>query len=200
MSAAPPSVAGMTQILLFHHALGLTAGVLAFADELRSAGHTVHAPDLFSGRTFDDVEVGVAFAQEVGTDHIRDQAKAAAEELPADIVYAGFSLGGMAAEELALTRPGARGCLLFHTGVPIEYFTDAKAWPDDVPLEMHITEDDVFEDTPVCREIADGSPAAELVLYPGSAHLFADPGSTDYDEDLARQLTQRTLEFLARVG
>ena len=42
----------MTEILLFHHAQGQTPGFLAFADELRVAGHAVHAPDLYDGRTF----------------------------------------------------------------------------------------------------------------------------------------------------
>ncbi|MDQ3449792.1 MAG: dienelactone hydrolase, partial [Actinomycetota bacterium] len=49
----------MAEVLLFHHAQGLTPGVLAFADELRRAGHTVHTPDLLDGRTFDTVEEGV---------------------------------------------------------------------------------------------------------------------------------------------
>ena len=56
----------MAEVLLFHHALGLTDGVRAFADELRRAGHTVHTPDLFEGRTFDSIEAGVGHAREVG--------------------------------------------------------------------------------------------------------------------------------------
>jgi dienelactone hydrolase len=42
----------MAELVLFHHALGLTAGCLSFADELRAAGHVVHAPDLYDGKTF----------------------------------------------------------------------------------------------------------------------------------------------------
>ena len=42
----------MAELLLFHHAQGLTAGCLSFADELRAAGHVVHAPDLYDGKTF----------------------------------------------------------------------------------------------------------------------------------------------------
>ena len=52
--------------MLFHHALGLIPGVTAFADELRTAGHTVHTPDLFEGRTSASLEEGVAHAQEIG--------------------------------------------------------------------------------------------------------------------------------------
>jgi dienelactone hydrolase len=50
----------MAEVLLFHAALGQTPGFHAFADELRAAGHTVHTPDLFDGRTFATIEEGMA--------------------------------------------------------------------------------------------------------------------------------------------
>ena len=53
----------MAEIIVFHHILGLTPGVEAFADDLRAAGHTVHTPDLYAGRRFDSIEAGAAFAQ-----------------------------------------------------------------------------------------------------------------------------------------
>jgi dienelactone hydrolase len=53
----------MAEVVLFHHAQGLTPGVNAFADELRRAGHAVHTPDLFEGRTFDTVEDGVSYSR-----------------------------------------------------------------------------------------------------------------------------------------
>jgi dienelactone hydrolase len=56
----------MTEVLLYHHVQGLTDGVLSFADELRQAGHTVHTPDLFDGRSFDTIEDGMTFAREAG--------------------------------------------------------------------------------------------------------------------------------------
>jgi dienelactone hydrolase len=92
----------MATVLLFHHAQGQTPGFLAFADDLRAAGHTIHAPDLYDGRTFDDLREGVGFPEIIrrGSD--------AAKGLPAEIVYAGFSLGVLPAQALAQTRPGAR--------------------------------------------------------------------------------------------
>lgn len=39
----------MAEVLVFHHAHGRTPGVLAFADDIRRAGHTVHVPDLYEG-------------------------------------------------------------------------------------------------------------------------------------------------------
>ena len=63
----------MAEVLLFHHAQGLTPGVRAFADELRAAGHTVHTPDLFDGRTFDSIDEGVAHAKEIGFENVLER-------------------------------------------------------------------------------------------------------------------------------
>ena len=83
----------MAEILLFHHAQGQTPGFLAFADELRAAAHTVHAPDLYDGKTFAALDDGVGYAQKVGFDTILDRGRLAAESLPNELVYGGFSLG-----------------------------------------------------------------------------------------------------------
>ena len=63
----------MTEIVLFHHAQGLTPGLVAFADVLRAAGHTVHTPDLFEGRTFPTLDEGIAYARTVGFGTILDR-------------------------------------------------------------------------------------------------------------------------------
>ena len=92
-------------------AQGQTPGFLKFADDLWAAGHTVHAPDLYDGRTFRDLKEGVAYAEQVGFSEIIRRGSEAAKDLPGDIVYAGFSLGVLPAQALAQTRPGARGAL-----------------------------------------------------------------------------------------
>ncbi len=99
----------MAEVLLFHHAQGLTPGVVAFADEIRRAGHAVHTPDLFDGRVFATLDEGLAYAREVGFDRLREDGVRAADGLPADLVHAGFSLGGMPAQQLAQSRPGRGG-------------------------------------------------------------------------------------------
>ena len=189
----------MAEILLFHHALGQTDGVLGFADELRSAGHVVHTPDLYEGKTFSDVSEGVQHAaKEIGFDTVRERGRAATEGLPNEIVYAGFSLGGMPAQELAQTRPGANGALLFHSAIPASEF--GSTWPEGVPLEIHMMENDPWaeQDIPAARELAENE-GAELFLYPGEVHLFADSSTSDYDEEAAVLLKERVLGFLGRV-
>jgi dienelactone hydrolase len=190
----------MTTVLLFHHAQGQTPGFLTFADDLRAAGHTIHAPDLYEGRTFRDLREGVAYAEQVSFPEIIRRGSNAAKELPADIVYAGFSLGVLPAQALAQTRPGARGALLFHGCVsPSEFGT---SWPEAVPVQIHTMDADesTEEDRAVAEALVEQIPTAELFLYAGSAHLFADPSSGDYDEQAAVLLKERTLAFLHRVG
>lgn len=190
----------MTTLLLFHHAHGQTTGFQAFADELREAGHTVHAPDLYDGNTFQDLDEGVAYAREVGFGEIIRRGSAAATELPADIVYSGFSLGVLPAQSLTQTRPGAKGAVFFSACLPPSEFE--SPWPDGVPLQVHIMDADPWadEDRPAAEALVEEIQDGELFLYPGKGHLFADASLGDYDEQAAGLLKERTLDFLHRVG
>jgi dienelactone hydrolase len=196
---AADRVTFVAEVLLFHHAQGQTRGFLAFADELRAAGHVVHAPDLYDGKTFTDLDEGVGYAREVGFGTIGKRGRVAADGLPNELVYAGFSLGAMPAQELAQTRPGAKGALLFHAAFPASEF--GGPWPPGVPLQIHMMEDDEWaaEDLPAARELTGTTEGAELFLYPGDRHLFADNSLPDYDESAATLLEQRVLAFLKRV-
>ncbi len=187
----------MAEVLLFHHAQGLTAGCLSFADELRAAGHVVHAPDLYDRNTFTELADGVGYAKQVGFDTIIERGRLAAAVLPNEIVYAGFSLGVMPAQMLAQTRPGAKGALLFYSCFPPAEF--GVPWPQGVPLQVHMMDADewVLEgDLDAARELAETVEGADLFLYPGDRHLFADNSLPDYDESAATLLKQRVLSFL----
>ncbi len=189
----------MTEVVLYHHVQGLTDGVRSFADELRRAGHTVHTPDLFDGRTFDTIEEGIAFAREAGFAALAERGVAAADGLPAEVVYAGFSFGVMIAQQLAQTRPGARGALLMYSCLPVSEFGDA--WADGVPVQVHGKESDPFflEDLDAARALVDSTGQAELFLYPGEEHLFADSSLPAYDPAAAALLGERVLAFLESV-
>ena len=186
----------MAEVMLYHHVQGLTDGVQSFADELRQAGHVVHAPDLFDGHTFDTIEGGMTFAREVGFGALGERGLAAAEGIDREAVYAGFSMGVMMAQQLAQTRPGARGALLIYSCLPVSEFGDA--WPEAVPVQVHGKEADEFfiEDLESARELVDSTDAAELFLYPGEEHLFADSSLPAYDPASAALLTERVLAFL----
>ena len=190
----------MAEVLLFHHAQGQTRGFLAFADDLRAAGHVVHTPDLYDGKTFTDLDAGVGYAKQVGFATIGERGRRAADGLPNGLVYAGFSLGVMSAQELAQTRPGGKGALLFHAAFPASEF--GASWPPDVPLQIHMMEKDPWsmEDLPAAQELVATIEGAELFLYPGDRHLFADSSLPDYDAGAATLLKQRVLGFLGKIG
>ena len=193
----------MAEVVLFHHALGLTPGVTAFADELRAAGHAVHTPDLFEGRTFATIPDGVGHAQEVGFGEVMGRGARAVEDLPAGLVYAGFSLGVLPAQMLAQTRPGARGALLFYSCVPTSEF---GSWPSGVPAQVHgmdadpmfVDEGDVDAARALVAEAAAEDTDAELFLYPGNQHYFADSTLPSYDPSATALLLQRVHDFLTR--
>jgi dienelactone hydrolase len=191
----------MAELVLYHHAQGLTKGVEAFAYELRRAGHTVHVPDLYEGHTFDTLDEGLAYAKRTGFGTIMERGLTAVEGLGGALVYAGFSLGVMPAQRLAQTRAGARGALLFHACVPVSEF--GEAWPAGVPVQVHGMDGDPFfadeGDLDAARALVDSAEQAELFLYPGKEHLFVDSSLPSYDQDAAALLTRRVLDFLEGI-
>ncbi|MGI8517789.1 MAG: dienelactone hydrolase family protein [Acidimicrobiia bacterium] len=191
----------MPEIVLFHHVRGLTPGVVAFAEELRGAGHTVHTPDLFDSRTFETLEEGIAYAKTIGFDTILDRGVTAAETLRPDLVYAGFSMGVMPAQKLAQSRAGARGALFFDACLPVTEFSER--WPEGLPVQVHGMEaDPIFAeegDLDAARALVDSTDQAELFVYPGDVHLFADSSLPSYDKAATELMTSRVLDFLSRL-
>lgn len=192
----------MANVIVFHHAGGLTSGVRHFADQLRAAGHRVTVPDLYEGASFDNLSDGVAHAQRVGFATIIERGRAAAADLPAEMVYAGFSLGVLPAQALAQTWPGAVGALLFHSCVPAEQF--GCPWPPALPVQVHAMAEDPFfveeGDLDAARQLVETTANVELFLYPGSEHLFADDSLPGYDPTSAALLMGRALDFLAGLA
>ena len=182
----------LAEVVVFHHALGLTDAIEGFATALRAAGHTVHTPDLFDGRTFESIEDGMAYAEEIGFPMaVVDRARSAVEALPSEVVYVGFSLGAMSAQSLAQTRPGASGAVLCYSALPLGQWGDnwPATWPDGVRLQLHILDGD--EDFEFAQGLAATVPGAELFVYPGTEHYFAE-----HDDEAAALLTRRVLAFL----
>jgi dienelactone hydrolase len=188
----------MAEVVLYHHAQGLTDGVKSFAEELRQAGHTVHLPDLYEGHTYATLDEGLEYAKTTGFGVVKERGVQAAQGLGDRLVYAGFSLGVMPAQELAQTRPGATGALFFYSCLPVEEF---GAWPAGVPVQVHGMDEDPFfteegGDLDAARALVAATDEAELFLYPGKVHLFADSSLPGYDEAAAKLLISRTLAFL----
>ena len=189
----------MAEVVLYHHVLGLTPGIVAFAERLRSAGHTVHTPDLFDGRAFDDLEEGMEFVQKLGFGEVLERGERAVVGLPAELIYAGFSLGVVPAQKLAQTRAGARGAIFFHSCLPVSEFSES--WPKGLPVQIHGMDSDPFfvdeGDLDAAQGLVEEAEGAELFLYPGDQHLFADSSLSSYDAQATALLMERVLDFLA---
>ena len=126
-------------------------------------------------------------------EELLERGERVADDLPTELVYAGFSFGEMAAQKLAQTRPGARGALLFYSCIPISGEWAFGPWPDGVPVQIHGMDDDpIFVgegDIEAAREIVAKVKDAELFLYPGDQHYFADSSLPSYDADATALLT-----------
>jgi dienelactone hydrolase len=196
----------VAEVVLFHHVQGLTDGVLAFADELRAGGHTVHTPDLFGGERPATIDDGVAFMQGIGHEALAERADKAVAELPAGLVYGGFSAGAATAQRLAQTRPGARGALLYESCIPITGEWAFGSWPDGVPVQIHGMDADPFfaleGDIDAARELVEtvGPDVGQLFVYPGDQHLFTDSSLPSYDPAATKLVLQRSRELLDRVS
>nr|WP_079152111.1 dienelactone hydrolase family protein [Streptomyces sp. RTd22] len=188
-------------ILLLHSMYGLRPAVHAAADRLRAAGHEVHVPDLYEGRTADTAEEGMALKEEIGADELLKRAvRAAAPVSDRGLVYAGFSLGGSIAQNLALADDKARGLLLLHGTSDIADDTTT----DELPVQLHVADPDPFEphDWLNAWYLRMGRAGAEVEVfrYPGAGHLYTDPELPDYDEQAAEATWRVALGFLDEVG
>jgi dienelactone hydrolase len=83
--------------------------------------------------------------------------------------------------------------------LPVSEF--GKAWPEGVPAQIHGKDADPFflEDLDAARALVASTDQAELFLYPGKEHLFADSSLPEYDASAAALLTERVLAFLDAV-
>jgi dienelactone hydrolase len=197
----------VAEVVLFHSVLGLRPGVIANADRLRAAGHTVHTPDLYDGETFDDLDDGMRKEEALGYREITRRAREAVARLPEGLVFAGFSMGVAYAELLTASRPGAVGAVLMHSAVPVEdiskYF-GVDRWPEGVPVQVHYAASDPWveaeeEVAPLRNAVTGAGADFEEYTYPGSGHLFADPDLPEYDREASKEMWERVLAFLARI-
>ena len=197
----------MAEVVLFHSVLGLRLGVIAAADRLRAAGHTVHTPDLYDGETFDELDDGMRKEGALGHREITRRAREAVVRLPEALVFAGFSMGVAYAELLSASRPGVLGAVLMHGAVPVEVLSEyfgIDRWPEGVPVQVHYAVSDPWveaeeEVAPLKAAVTGAGADFEAYTYPGSGHLFADPDLPKYDREASEEMWERVLAFLAEI-
>ncbi|GAA2316151.1 dienelactone hydrolase family protein [Streptomyces violaceusniger] len=193
-------MADSSTIVLFHSAYGLRPAVHEAADRLRAAGHEVVVPDLYEGETAETVEDGMVIKERIGRDELLKRAiTAAAPYSDRGLVYAGFSLGGSLAQNLALADDKARGLLLLHGTSDIA--DDAAA--DDLPVQLHVADPDPFEPHDWLNawylRMRRAGADVEVFRYGGAGHIFTDPELPDYDKEAAEATWRVALGFLASL-
>jgi dienelactone hydrolase len=186
----------MIDIVLFHSALGLNAGVRELGAALGTTGARVHVPDLFDGETFADLSAGVAKRDALGVPELMRRAAAAVANVPAACVYVGLSMGAGAAEWLALTRPGARGVVLAHGALALAQL-GVDAWPG-LPLQVHVSARDPWVDHAAARALVDAA-KGELFVYDGDAHVFTDASAREYEPKAAALFCERVRGLVRAV-
>ena len=193
----PKTTTSSTHIVLFHSGLGLRPHVGVWRTALQAEGFEVHTPDLYDGEVFDDLERGVAKRDAIGIPELSRRASAAVEHLPSDVIYAGFSLGAASAQALALMRPGARGLVLMHAALPLAAF-GSPPWPKGLRAQFHASIEDPWVDAAAVDSISEAAPdgAFEAFRYDGSAHLFADSDSSEFNATHARTMSERVRAFV----
>lgn len=189
----------MAFVVMFHSGLGLRPSVRRFADVLRADGHEVVTPDLFGGAVFDDLTAGTAARDAIGVPELVRRAGRAVEQLPHEVVYAGFSMGAMPALLLAATRPGARGAVLVQGAAPLAAL-GVDAWPAGVPVQVHSTRDDPWLDGEAIAGLAAAVPATlwEHHEYAGAGHLVTDEDWQDYEPRVADAVAAAVRRWLPR--
>lgn len=188
----------MTNVILFHSALGLRPSLKRLAARLEAAGHEVVTPDLYDGRVFEALEDGAAYRDELGVPELLARAEAATALLPPDLVYVGLSMGAAAATYLALTRPGARGLVLLHGAMPPQAM-GVDRWPHGLPVLLHRSADDRWVDPGHLAAFREAVPAALLQehVHPGAGHLFTDEDGPEYDVEASEAVVRSLLRFVA---
>lgn len=190
----------MARILLLHSAYGLRPAVHAAADRLRAAGHQVEVPDLYDGRVTDTLEAGLEIKDEIGTEGLLKRAvAAAAPHSEHGLVYAGFSMGGSLAQNLALADERARGLLLMHG--TSDMADDAAT---EIPVQLHVADPDPYESddwlTAWYLRMRRAGADVEVYRYRGAGHLFTDPDLPDHDAEAAERAWTIALAFLAELS
>jgi dienelactone hydrolase len=191
----------VANVAVFHSVLGVTRGLVDFAEDLRMAGHEVTVVDQYDGRVFGNYEEASAYVDEVGFPALMAKAIAGVADLPDGFVAMGFSNGAGMAEFVAANRQVA-GVVMLGGALPLEMI--GIAWPIDVPAQIHVTVDDPRRQQDaidsVARAVDEAGGGVEVFDYPGSGHLFADSSRPDeYQPADARLMLRRLKDFLDRV-
>jgi carboxymethylenebutenolidase len=185
-------------VVLLHEFFGLQDSFKQLADRLNAEGFTVLVPDLYDGRSASTVDEALALRDELDPEAVVRMLGAAADLLTANwhprLGVVGFSLGAAYGIALAGARPIEALVLYYGLGD----FTGG-AWAG--PTLGHFAGDDEWTDLEEATAAFEGlrraGAEAEMNVYPGTGHWFANPAVPGaYDEAAAEAAFRSTCDFL----
>ena len=193
----------MTDIALFHSALGVRPGITDAAERLRADGHSVLVVDQYDGRVFDDRTEAGRYVDQLGFPELMRRAVAAVEGLADGFLVAGFSNGAGMAEHVA-TQRRCGGALLVSGALPLSLL-GGPAWPSDTRVQLHLAAEDPLRhpdwEEAFLADVWNSGAPVEVVEHAVAGHLFTDPGRPDeHDVAATEALWARALPFCRDAG
>lgn len=192
----------MTTVLVFPSVLGVRDGIHDTVTVLAAAGHDAVVVDVLEGRTFEEYDDAIAHARTLDDDHRHGLVEQAMATVTGPFATVGFSSGCELAEWAAAQRPGdARGVVLVGGAIPMHWV--GVPWPAGVPAQTHACEADPFDDGPEAaaefrRDVEAAGGRVEVFTYPGTGHLFNEPGLADeFDPGSAASFYDRLTSFVS---
>jgi len=190
----------MAKIVLFHSMLGLRPVELRAAHDLRAAGHEVVTPDLYAGQTASTLDEGFELKDHrIGWATIEQRARQAVQNMPADTVLAGISMGAGVVSTLLPHRPDTAGVLLLHGLAPIPANSRAG-----LPVQLHVAEADEFAPPAEVSAWTEAATRAgadpQVFTYQDAGHFFTDASLPDHHAQATTLTWQRVLDFLRTVS
>jgi carboxymethylenebutenolidase len=194
-------------VMVFHEWWGLNDNVKAMADRLAGQGYVVLALDMFGGEVATTPEqaealMGKAFADEEAlAANIRAAFAYMEKETPASSVATlGWCFGGALSFRTATMFPDKIAATVIYYG----HIQSDRAVLE--PLKMPIL--GIFggadDGIPVAgvrefeKNLHELGKEAEVIVYDGAGHAFANPSGKNYQAKPAEEAWQKTLSFLDR--
>ena len=180
-------------VLVLHEFFGMTPFFTGLADRLRDDRFTALVPDVYEGAVAGSVEEAKTLARSLDDERTVGTLMEAVEHMRMNwhprVGVVGFSLGASLAAALA-QETQLDAVVLYYGFSEI----DPSRW--DAPLLVHAAENDEWDSLEDLRAALSPVEDAEIHVYPGTGHWFANEDVTDaYSPDAAETAYDRTLEF-----
>ena len=205
--ARPADAEGpLPAVLVIHEWWGLNDNVRMMARRLAGEGYAALAVDMYGGEVAADPQkarelmMGVMENREAGVRNLREAARFLEQRGAPRLGVVGWCFGGGWSLQSALLMPEQVDAAVVYYGQPVT--SRAELARLEAPLLGLFGEEDQGIPVAQVREMESTLEAlgkeAEIHVYPGAGHAFANPSGQAYRPDAAQDAWARTVAFLNR--